>query len=850
MYLFRQSRNYDNGSNKMISKEQNKEKESLDYRSAKKNTARGIISKTISIMMLSAVILTPSLSFGYSASPYPVIEGSPNSQEIWTKMVPSDIAANEAVSFALGARLMSLDPSKAFRPGEQLTQAQALALVINSSGNAGSVKPNPADWKKGYISAASSLGILSPEDISKGKENDYSLAVTNEQFSRWMSSALGKDFLYSGSPASNISRKNAADLIYANKQIVLSGMGDGISKGEIQSTSQITEGGAASMLITVKSDEGGYFNVLANKDKNFPVLRYGTLSQNPASFAAGDRAEFYQKNGRVYFAQALSNSPSSVKGTFEGLQGSNIIIRDYTDKQLIYPYAVDALFYTKQNTLNGEQSKPIGKNELIYGQDVDILLKNNVAQEIHAFLDIDPDLNGYIPEQSRMKAGKVLEAGFDYVILDDNSRYAVADDTFVSKSGKLSDMSFIKPGDIVKLYFDDIYTQKASRLDIEGDQRHIDMILKARIAGYSQGMGKLNLADVQLLSGDRWITADSAYSSLLLSDELYIGSAKTDKAKLNSYKDQEIYMAVSKNQNRPKIEKANVRLGNPVSYSDQIANVDHALSYFSIDGNTVNFSDGAIIVKDSRLVDSRNIDPSLSAFVEAGGIGKNASLVAMNSALVDSKDGSGYTIYRGTFDDVLSYKFTLYNDKDTDDDYLNYYYINTGKSWDTKKAGKDGFEIVFNDSTRFYDADNKKQIATADIKELRYADPDEDDDTGLLKRQIYAVTRNGQAIAVVFEKDTASTSLVNAQNTMLARFGEVKDNKTALTQISKYNALTEVFVPSQLSEQLDISSAIVIMDGKSVAPGAYGQLSGKKARVIYKQQTTLTNKAIVVIVEN
>ncbi|MBP2027123.1 hypothetical protein J2Z35_000917 [Acetoanaerobium pronyense] len=780
-----------------------------------------------------------------AASPYPVIEGSPNSQEINRRLQARDIQGDEGVYFVLGSSIMTLDANSNFRPNAPLTEAEALVLAINSSGMASGVKVDPSDWRKGYIDLATSSGVLNPQDIVASTETNYSAPVTAEKFARWMSASSGKPFIYSQNPSASVNRRMAAQMLHSNKNMILSNLGSGVSSGEVVSKQEVYDKGEPSLLITVKSDEGGFFNVLANSSKNFPVARYGALSLNPSVLQSGDRVEFFLRDGKVYYAQAGSSSPQTVEGTFEGIQGSNIIIKDFTDRQRIYQYSPNATFFTEQNTVSGISSKQITKENLIYGQDIRLMLKNNIAEEIHAYLDIDPDLDGYIPPKGRMVSGKVLEKGNDYLVLSDNQRYAVPVDTLVSKGGILSDISYLMEGDMVKLFFDDIYSQRATALEIEGPQRQIDKLLKGTIDSVAIGRGTVTLTNVKELSGDRWIDAGEAYKTIPLSNEIYVGSQKVNRSQMSSYKGQSLYMAVSMAQGSPKVEKGNIMASNPISLYEEVRSVDYPGSYMNVDGNIINFSGGTLVVKDSRLVDSRNIDAFAGAFVEASSSSKAASLVVLNTTTQAVE--TGYAVYRGTFENVFNYKFALYNDKGE-----RFYYINTGDRWITRRAGTDDPQIAFTDQTRFYDADHNrgegKVISVNEIKDLRFTDR-RDDNSGLLERQVYVVTRNDVAIGVTFQTDTSTTSLVNAQNTMTGRVREIGENTVTLREVAKFNSLRGIFVHQQLEEEIDLSKAIIVKDGKAIPLSAIEELNNRKVRVIYKQRTTRTNDGIVLIVE-
>lgn len=834
------------------------------------------------VVAVLIALLLPLQGFAFeNATPYPLLEGSPNAQEIFYSTTPRDVASNPAVQFTLASRVMSLDVNKNFSPNTSLTQGEALAIAVNAAGKKDQVKIDPKDWKAGYIKMSKDMGLLTKEEALMDAEK-YDGAITNRTFAAWMGKALEGDFLYRQAPEDRLTRLEAAVMIYQNKELIIKKLQTPdpqksqagtpaplIYKGEVQSKQPVSDKGKESLLTRVKSDTGGFFDVLTNPDKNFPVSLNGQIQNGPGALPEGIKAEFYLKDGRVYFAMAQYINQNTAKGTFEGLKGSNIVIKDFTDKTRIYTLSPNVEYFTRQEGNAGPKTKTIAKTDLLYGQEVSLTLKDNIVEQVFADLFIDPDLDGYIPPQSRMIPGRVLEVARDHILLENNQRYDVLPTTTIYREGKPSDISYLKQGDLVKLYFDDLYSSGIAKLDIEGSQRQAESIMKGTITSYAQGNMRLSLHNVKILSGNTWQVAQSEYSNMQLPGTVYVGGTGIDKSKLNQYKDQTIYMVVTKNQNNNKIEKANILLGTPLSFSDQIQKVDPVGSYLSIDGVISNYSKGTLIVKDGRIVDEKNIREKLGAYVETGAANNAASLIVMDTALTpDHAPQLGYTIYRATLDDVFTYKFVLYNDLAKDGKPDRYYYINQGNKWETRRAATDDPMIRFSEDTVFQDVDVKstqsKIIPIDTIKNLRYTDR-RDDDGKYLERQVYVVVRNGVAVGVSFEKDILTTSLVNAQNTMLGKVvrpeekaeGVIKSLK--LREVSKYNLLRELFVPQPDAkdekgnpkyEEIDLSKALVIKDGKVLPEKAYGELYDKKVRVIYKQLTTKTNQAIVVIVEN
>lgn len=804
----------------------------------------------LSIIMILSSAVTSWAAYD-DVSPYPVYRGLINPQENMLKMTVTDAAGSTLPYFALGTGVMSVTNTR-FNPFAPMTEMDALAAVVNASGMSEQIEPNPTNWRTGYIDMATQMGIITDVDLaeySDTPDTPFTKLVTAEKFNKWLSTGLQKETKYKLSPNATVRRIDAAELFHNNQELVAPAKGFTLLKGEIVDQKTITEDGVNKIATSVKQDTGGYITILSNQD--IPVVKNGQISLNTTNLSKGEVASFYYKNNQVQFAISEVTTAQTINGTFQSLNGDTLTILDFNNQIRTYKTHPNMVILEVEGELDNQgKSRTIAAKDLIFNQDMQLAVKNGLVHELKTFIPRDSDLDGYIPAESKLIAGVVLDVTANYVTLTDNKQYYINTDTFILRNGELTDYRDIKEGDRVKLFFDDIYTPMVTRAEVEGPQRQVDTIIKGTIDSYALGRGELALKSVTKLNGDRWVAADTSYTKLKLSGDIYDGSKKVTTAKLKDYKGQEIYAVLAKNQNNPTIEKANIRRGSALSFSDEISQVDYPGSYLNIETNLINYTEGTLIVKDGRIVAPGNLQADVGAYVESG-TNKNASLIVMNNTQYSSDNKNyPYKIYRGTIEDIFDYSIELGNDKDD-----RYYYEMRGSVWASFRAGSEGPRISYNDSTTIYDSDYNrgkgKEIPVRDFRDYKYEGSRYDDeDPVYYDRQVYVVTKDDVAISINFLSESGYDE-VNTQNVMTGKVKAVDITAKTLTlsEVSKYNSLREIFVPQQTEELIDISKASIISGNKELPKLSAEQLIGKKIRAVYKQNTTRKNNGIVIIVD-
>lgn len=876
-------------------------------------------------------------------SPYPVYRGSAaSSQRMMRLLGIRDAREKGEIYFAVGAGIMSA-PQGEFRPQETMTQAQALAAVINSTSAKNTLKLDPKNWKEPYIKEGKSRGILLEEELLPYEQRPNEILddpVTAEQFSRWLGRSMGQETAYEGAPQTPMTREMAAKAFYDKRDRILPAMGYEHLRGEILKIEEISENSLPKKVITLDLDEGKYANIVAEGD--IPMEIGGQIRQDLRDVNPGQKASFYLRSTGsgpdlrppVLFGN-IQVSTSGMRGRdgypspeqsylYHGFlrslneAGRSLVLKDENEQLRTYQLHPNVVYRQMEGTYEQPgKGKDVHAGDLPEGREVEITVKDNLVLEIRGFIEPDLDQNGYIPPQSRLIAGTVLSKGEGEITLTDSKTYAISEDVMILGEGQLTDIRDIREGDRIKLFFDEIGSAEAIRIEIEGQQRQADKIIKGSLQSYAVGKRELVLSDVKLLKGDRWElwrpeesegqsgqtpnpgTAGSnsagnnadnadknnnntsgrpplseyAYKNLRLKGSLYDGDRKVAANKIKDFKGQEVYALLSKNQNHPAIEKANIRRGAGLSFSEKIREIDFPNSFLNIDTNIINFTDGTLIVKDGRIVEPGNLAKSATAYVEAG-TNRKASLIVMSNTLYTQEgEEYPYAIYRGLLYDVFDYKIQLGDDLGD-----RVYYKMEQAKWQTHAATSDSPQLPYTDGTYVLDADKirktikdqpqskdgaksappsypeiwkKGKIAVKDFREWRYGEGKNARTSKYRDRQVYVITRDENALAIILQQ-VSGYKEVNTHHVMTGKIRSVNADtgEILLEEVSKYNALRNMFLHQKETEKADFKAGVVIRGEKALSPFEAGNLAGKRAKVLYRQKDTKTNEGIVLIVEN
>lgn len=306
-------------------------------------------------------------------------------------------------------------------------------------------------------------------------------------------------------------------------------------------------------------------------------------------------------------------------------------------------------------------------SDLKYGQDVVLSITNGYVTKITGETFVNP---GFIPDYSKMRSGVVSYVN-DYgdvrVKYEDGTlkTISVKDNATVLKGGNVIAVGAIREGDHVKIYFNDIYSDEASLIEVEGKEQLIQTVYRGYIKDVNIYRGEITIVEPAVLNNAQWNTDKQPYSKTFQLDEdmpMYVRGEKitiTDLAKL--YKSKPVYLAIRDDYSVEKVMQVSVAIGGEHFAVDRVESIDKVIENFELKDNNSNvvFNEGTIFLKNSRLVDASNLDEDDDVIVVSDYYRgqDSANIVRITSDAEKIFDN----IYIGAIENVYGYAFNLRN---------------------------------------------------------------------------------------------------------------------------------------------------------------------------------------------
>jgi len=317
-------------------------------------------------------------------------------------------------------------------------------------------------------------------------------------------------------------------------------------------------------------------------------------------------------------AVTISGSVREVKPITE-TSAAQITVYGYNDQVYEYPIAPYADLTINERYTDLEN--------FVYGMNVTLEISNGYV--VTAAAESYSGEPGYIPEYGKMRMGNVIALYNNSFMIKlsngTNELITVSGDTKVTKDGNVVSYNALKLGNDVKVYYNDIYSTNASKLEIEAPEVLFEVIYKGKIKNVNEARGEIQLigndgvSKPQYIENSSWVSADD-YSVILKVDdttEIYSGNNRLNIEAIDrSYTGYTAYAVVKSEYGKPKVVRMSIKTGGEMTYSSTIRTVDHTLDRFDIrTRENFNITEGTIVIKDGLVVPSSQLSTRDSVFV-------------------------------------------------------------------------------------------------------------------------------------------------------------------------------------------------------------------------------------------
>ena len=463
-----------------------------------------------------------------------------------------------------------------------------------------------------------------------------------------------------------------------------------------------------------------------------------------------------------------------------------------------------------------------------------------------------------------MKRGEVLFVSKDTIEIKTKSgreEYRLSPSTIYIKRGHSIELNQIREGDRALLFFDSIYTDEASTIRIEDEEKHISGVLK----------GKIEMVDT--INREMWIKTPFEYKnggwikklqySIKLKsrgENLYNGNKEISLDRLKNLRGREVYIAYDSSYGGYNIAKLRVKNGFSNHYDGKVFTIEYNTGQMVVSNNLIGFDASTIVIKDNRLVDSLNIDRgrSISLVGERNGKRNTSSIVTMDKDILEERmDGTNIYVYRGKLEDIFEHQIEIGK--------LNYRknYLKLEKNkWREKESN---IKFFYSWDTLVYDSGLKREIDPIYLSDSRFIHLQSIKDKEIRDRIKNNYYRGKQAYFVTREDEYGSELLalnltpykhyyggnVALNHSVQGRIGEIdyEDKKLTINKVKSYNNLNSTWETSA-DEVIDISKGIVLLNDKAISlEDIYNIKIGSKVNII-KEKTSSIDEGYVIFVED
>ncbi len=436
-------------------------------------------------------------------------------------------------------------------------------------------------------------------------------------------------------------------------------------------------------------------DVKNNIKSDFPIMS-GSGFIPLTSIGKKQKITVYLKNDKVLFMLIGSQGLNSLKGTIKNVdlksKPNKITVFKFSGGAVTYDISPSTDYYVNYYKASISDMKP--------GLPVNIISIRGILKTVLAS-SYQPQA-GYIPENSRIEMGNVKRIIYNTIYFNQDDFIDVYEDVKILKNGKPIELSDIKVGDSLKLYYSDIYTTIPSKIVVEGKLSMVDSVLKATLSSYVGSTNKITLKNIYKLEGRDWVKLNGYYERsypLAKKSEIYYNR---DEVQPNTLRkkllDKEVYVVLRDNFGKKEAVKVLPKKGFEKNVSSVMKSHNNIMGRMKLSDNMkIYYGDDTIFLMNNRLVDKLNLSDYQNLIVISNGDkGLNeAKIVNIDQSFHNAF--SGFVI--GQIGDVNQYSISLDN------------YFDLGFNMDYVSHFNDKKTIFTSDESVFYDFTKGKPVS-------------------------------------------------------------------------------------------------------------------------------------------
>ncbi|SHH07425.1 hypothetical protein SAMN02745221_01624 [Thermosyntropha lipolytica DSM 11003] len=307
----------------------------------------------------------------------------------------------------------------------------------------------------------------------------------------------------------------------------------------------------------------------------------------------------------------------------------------------------------------------------------------------------------YLPPGGRVQRGVIIDIEGENLIIKDYAgerrNYYISPATVIMRQGKLITPGLLYPGDRVKLYFDELYSDVVGRMEVEGNSVLVSGLYRGKLASVDTSAENLVLREVYIWRNGRW-QSHAGIMQIPYVPEIvpFAGGQKLAENRMPYYRGRDVYIITKNVLGRERAVNVIFKNQYESVFNDKIADINWYADKLELgDKNNFTLHEGSVVIKDGRLQDKMILGSGDDVLIIADGRGLSrlANIIYVyNQSLNNTKNGQ-YYILAGRLDQVTEYRLWL---KD--------YFVLGGNQWESFRGSR---ELFFDHDTAFYDGENR-----------------------------------------------------------------------------------------------------------------------------------------------
>lgn len=667
------------------------------------------------------------------------------------------------------------------------------------------------------------------------------------------------------SPRGSLTRAQMAQIMYNINDQLLARRGLTKMAGTVLNKETVTQQGTEKILFGIRNDDTtvNYLAVEPGAGRDFIVFSEGRLGLS-SLLKTQQYIEYYINDAQeVIYAKAVASAVTTLEGTVELMDMNNrrLAVLDYDDQRHLFELAPNVLV-----SVNGKEA---ALQDIAYGQEVTLSLRQGNVIAIEGYLEEDPNLHGYIPPGSRTKVGDVLFANSQEIEIkvgEAREKYRIVPETRLTRNGRSANLFELKIGDRVILTFDDIYSADISEIRAEDDEKHIQGVYRGTLESVQTRNNEIILNNVTLYDQGVWKKHPDQKVKLKIDGSIYRGSTTLSLKELETNIGKEVYTAVESSYGVERAAKTLVKEGSTQIFDNKITNLQFGNGRMTVNNNYINFSPGTIVINNNRLVDRLNLEVGqtvhLASDLKNGA--RNAAFVAIQyGGMIDDRiDETRLVVYRGRINAISEYGITL-SRMSNQLDYLRL----SDNQWVAEQRPK---QLTLTEDTYIFDSEIKEEIDSSYFISSRFVDPNLIKNPTLRSRiknnhyvgkNAFVVVKESHYDGQKVEEILSINLTPNLSHT--SRFVRTHHSATATVQsvdldneelvlgnVRNWNTLNNRWEASNGNEKISIEKAVILLNDKPVDRDNLYLIKERAQVYLVKNKNVSTqDDAYIVIIE-